>query len=133
MKKLLIVPIFVVLTGCSTLIDGIMGNYHNYDPIEYDRAVAQLVTARGLEAKCSTPGDYKATITHMASQLKYHQAYLEGRPYNKRTLELNGKLLSMVEDTAKRETMSAFFCKERSKNIVKAAEILRSSSGEKRE
>jgi hypothetical protein len=133
MKKILIASTFVLLTGCSTLIDGIMGNYHNYDAVEYNHAVKQVVFARGLESKCSTPDAYKMMLDQMSHHLKYNQAYLEGRPYNKKTLELNNKLLGMVEDTAKRETMSAFFCKERSKNIVKAAEILRSSSGEKRE
>ena len=133
MKKILIASTFVLLTGCSTFIDGIMGNYHNYDPIEYNTAVRQVMTARTLEGQCDRPESYKVSLDHMLHQLRYNQAYLEGRPYNKRTLELNGKLLSIVEDTAKRDKMSAFFCKERSKNIVKAAEILRSSSGEKRE
>ena len=133
MKKLLITLTVVLLTGCSTLIDGIMGNYHNYDPIEYNHAVNQVVLARGLEERCTQIDQYKAVLGQMVYNLKYNQAYLEGRQYNKKTLDLNNKLLNMVEDTAKRETMSAFFCKERSKNIVKAAEILRSSSGEKRE
>lgn len=133
MKKILIVATIVLLTGCSTLIDGIMGNYHNYDPVEYNQSVNQVVLARDLESKCERIDDYRIILQQMSYHLKYSQAYLEGRPYNKRTLELNAKLLGMVEDTAKREKMSTFFCKERSKNIVKAAEILRASSGEKRE
>lgn len=133
MKKLLIASTFVLLTGCSTFIDGVMGNYHNYDPVEYDRAVQQVVLARDLERNCDNLEVYKEIILQLRTQSQYHRAYLEGRPHNRRTLDLNDKLLSMIEDTANKEKVSKFFCQERSKNIVKAAEILRASSGEKRE
>lgn len=133
MKKILIAATMILLTGCSTLVDGIMGNYHNYDPVEYNQTVNQVVLSRSLESKCDQASEFQAVLQQMTLHLRYSQAYLEGRPYNKRTLELNRELLKMVEDTAKREKMSVFFCRERSKNIVKAAEILRDSSGEKRE
>jgi hypothetical protein len=133
MKHVIAVLSLVTLTGCSTLIDGITGKYHNYDAVEYNLAVDLVVRSRGIEPRCSDAVVAKKEVQELGQRVDYFLAYTEGRPYNKRTNELAKKIKDMVTDTEKRDAMSPFFCRERAKNIVKAAEILRGSSGEKRE
>jgi hypothetical protein len=137
MKQLIVAGIMAVtLTGCATsnsLVDGLLGRYHNYDPIEYAQAVSLVVTARSLESACTDTGVYQYRLGALHDGAKDLRAYAEGRPYNQRTTELVDAIDKLIKDTASKETMSAFFCRERSRNITKAAEILRASSGEKPE
>ena len=133
MKKIIAIVSLVMLTGCSTLVDGVLGKYHNYDAVEYNLSVDLVVRSRGIEPRCSDTASAKKEIHDLGQRVDYFVAYTEGRQYNKRTNELAKKMKDMVIDTEKRDIMSPFFCRERAKNIVKAAEIIRSSSGEKRE
>lgn len=126
----------VILTGCATsntLIDGLLGRYHNYDAIEYAQTVNLVMNARTLEAACAEPDLYQYRLSNINNGARELRTYAEGRPYNSRTVELTDRLAKLVADTANKDGMSAFFCRERSKNIVKATEILRASSGEKPE
>jgi hypothetical protein len=131
--KWLAAVLMVTLTGCATLRDGLLGNYHLYDPLEYHMTVDLVIQARDIEKHCGNVADVKAHLVDMTNNVNYFMAYLEGRPHNARTMAMNQELKTMVLDTARRDSMSQFFCRERSKNIVQAAEILRSHSGGKKE
>jgi len=128
--------IALTLTGCATsnsLLDGLLGRYHNYDPIEYAQTVNLVIDARSLEPACTDPETYRYHLSVLQTATQDLRAYAEGRPYNQRTVTLANSMDKLIADTASKDTMSAFFCRERSKNIVKAAEILRTASGEKPE
>lgn len=80
------VLITVTLTGCattSTLIDGLLGRYHNYDAVEYQHTVDLVLQARGLESGCADRDimQYRLySIDNTADQLRAHA---EGRPDRK--------------------------------------------------
>jgi hypothetical protein len=137
MKQLIVAGIMAVtLTGCATsnsFVDGLLGRYHNYDPIEYAQAVSLVVTARSLETACADINVYRYRLDALHDGANDLRAYAEGRPYNQHTAELVDTINKLIKDTASKETMGAFFCRERSRNIVKATEILRAASGEKPE
>lgn len=126
----------LTLTGCATsntLIDGLLGRYHNYDPVEYGQTVHLVMQARTLEAACQDTNllKYKLySIDNAADQLR---AYAEGRAHNTRLVAVTDTLIGMIQETVKKDSMSEFFCRQRSRNIVKAAETIRALSGDKPE
>lgn len=135
-KALTAVLISVALTGCATsntLLDGLLGRYHNYDPVEYAQTVHLVMAARGLEESCADRDVLQYRLYSMDNTVDQLRAYAEGRPYNSRLTELFDTLIAMIQETARKEQMSEFFCRQRSKNIVKAAETIRTLSGEKPE
>ena len=137
MKKAAIaVLISVALTGCATsntLLDGLLGRYHNYDPVEYGQTVHLVQEARTLESACEDRDLLQYKLYSMDNTVDQLRAYAEGRPYNNRLTELSDTLIGMIKDTVKKTEMSQFFCRQRAKNIVRAAETIRTLSGEKPE
>jgi len=137
MKKAAIaVLISVALTGCATtntLLDGLLGRYHNYDPVEYGQTVHLVQEARTLESACEDRDLLQYKLYSMDNTVDQLRAYTEGRPYNNRLTELSDTLIGMIQDTVKKTEMSQFFCRQRAKNIVRAAETIRTLSGEKPE
>ena len=137
MKKAVIaVLISVALTGCATsntLLDGLLGRYHNYDPVEYGQTVHLVQQARTLESACEDRDLLQYKLYSMDNTVDQLRAYTEGRPYNNRLTELSDTLIGMIQDTVKKTEMSQFFCRQRAKNIVRAAETIRTLSGEKPE
>ena len=137
MKKAAIaVLISVALTGCTTtntLLDGLLGRYHNYDPVEYGQTVHLVQQARTLESACEDRDLLQYKLYSMDNTVDQLRAYTEGRPYNNRLTELSETLIGMIQDTVKKTEMSQFFCRQRAKNIVRAAETIRTLSGEKPE
>lgn len=131
--KWLVALCVVSLTGCATIKDGLFGNYHLYDALEYHMTVDLVVQARDLEQHCADTTKAKLHVVEMTNNVNYFLVYLEGRPHNTRTQAMTQELRKILLDTAKREQMSMFFCRERSRNIVQAAEILRGHSGGKKE
>ena len=137
MKKAAIaVLISVALTGCATsntLLDGLLGRYHNYDPVEYGQTVHLVQEARTLESACEDRDLLQYKLYRMDNTVDQLRAYTEGRPYNNRLTELSDTLIGMIQDTVKKTEMSQFFCRQRAKNIVRAAETIRTLSGDKPE
>lgn len=130
MKKIILIAATVMLTGCASLVDGLLGRYHNYDSSEYALTVDLVHHARNLQGQCP---DLKLPVTDLKQRTDYFITYAEGRRYNQRTVELAQSLAKILKDTESRSGMSAFFCKERSKNIVRATETLRDVAGRKPE
>lgn len=133
MKLLISALVILTLAGCASIVDGVLGRYHNYDAHEYTLTVQMLHEARQLESACVDTDAVRNRLQELAKQTKFMITYTEGRKYNRRTHDMVLALDRMVTDTAARERMSLIFCRERSKNIVRAAEILRTASGEKPE
>lgn len=133
MKLLVTAIVTLNLVGCASLVDGVLGRYHNYDAHEYKLTVQVLHDARQLESVCADFDTVRGKLQDLSKQTKFMVTYTEGRRYNRRTHDMALALDRMVTDTAARDRMSTIFCRERSKNIVKAAEILRAASGEKPE
>lgn len=128
--------IAVTMTGCATsdtLIDGLLGRYHNYDAVEYQHTVNLVMQARGLESGCADRDSMQYRLYSIDNTADQLRAHAEGRPYNGRMVELTDTLITMIQDTAKKSEMSAFFCQQRSRNIVRASETIRTLSGEKPE
>lgn len=132
-RNLSIVAACVALTACGSLKDGALGRFHKYDANEYALAVGILVSTRELEKNCSNLATALSAVGEMSTKTDLFVTYLEGRPHNKRTLTMAQDLRAMIRDTEDKTTVSEFFCRERAKNMVKAAELLRTSSGEKPE
>jgi hypothetical protein len=89
--------------------------------------------ARALESACQDTNMLKYKLYSMDSTADQLQSYAEGRPHNKRMIEVTNTLIGMIQDTVKKDNMSEFFCRQRAKNIVKAAETIRTLSGGKPE
>lgn len=126
----------LTLTGCATsntLIDGLLGRYHNYDAVEYQHTVHLVMLARGIEQSCTDRDVLQYRLYSLDNTADQLRAHAEGRPYNGRMVQLTDTLIGMIQDTANKKQMSEFFCRQRSKNIVKAAETIRTMSGEKPE
>ncbi len=132
-RNLSILAACLALTACGSLRDGALGRFHKYDANEYVLAVGIVVSARGVEKHCSNMATALSAVGEVGTKTDFFVAYVEGRPHNKRTLTMAQDLRAMVRDTEDKTTMSEFFCRERAKNIIKAAELLRTSSGEKPE
>ena len=135
-KAVTAVLISVALTGCTTsntLLDGLLGRYHNYDPVEYGQTVHLVQEARTLESACEDRDLLQYKMYRMDNTVDQLRAYTEGRPYNNRLTELSDTLIGMIQDTVKKTEMSQFFCRQRAKNIVRAAETIRTLSGDKPE
>ena len=135
-KAVTAVLISVALTGCTTsntLLDGLLGRYHNYDPVEYGQTVHLVQEARTLESACEDRDLLQYKLHSMDNTVEQLRAYAEGRPYNNRLTELSDTLIGMIQDTVKKTEMSQFFCRQRAKNIVRAAETIRTLSGDKPE
>ena len=135
-KAVTAVLISVALTGCTTsntLLDGLLGRYHNYDPVEYGQTVHLVQEARTLESACEDRDLLQYKLYRMDNTVDQLRAYTEGRPYNNRLTELSDTLIGMIQDTVKKTEMSQFFCRQRAKNIVRAAETIRTLSGDKPE
>jgi hypothetical protein len=120
----------LLFTGCASLVDGLLGRYHKYDSTEYTLAVDLVHHARALESKCP---NIQLEVKDLRQRTSYFITYVEGRRYNKHTVDLGKSLDQILKDTESRNNMSPFFCRERSKNIVKATEVLRSTAGRKPE
>ena len=133
MRLIYVLPLLFLLTACETLFDGILGNFTSYDPNEYNITVELVHESRKLEKLCDSPDSYKEQIVKLEDRAEYFVVYSEGRDSNKRVLKNATYLSNLVASTASRVSMSKPFCVERSRNIVKATEILRSSSGGKTE
>lgn len=137
MKKVLAAGVIAItLTGCATsntLLDGLLGRYHNYDPVEYAHTVQVVLQARELEPQCSDPAQLQSQLQSLQTTLTMQRAHTEGRPYNERITQLTDEMIKMVRNTADKNEMSEFFCRQRAKNIVKAAELARTLSGDKPE
>tara|TARA_R110000868_G_scaffold48082_1_gene156748 strand:- start:93 stop:494 length:402 start_codon:yes stop_codon:yes gene_type:complete len=133
MKRILIVSTLAMLTGCSTLLDGVMGHYHNYDPVQYKLTVDLVLASRNIEPSCSNINAARTAANIVKDKAIYYIEYTAGRQYNKKENDLAIKLYNLSADTVKRDSMSLFFCKERAKNLVSAAEVIRSTAGEKKE
>lgn len=126
----------LTLSGCATsnsLLDGLLGRYHNYDPVEYAHTVVLVRQARQLENSCRDPEQLQSQLQGLDQGLIMMRTHAEGRPYNTRLTQLTDDMHRMVRETASKTDMSEFFCRQRSKNIARAAEIMRTLSGEKPE
>ena len=132
-KSLSTIAACLVLAGCGSLKDGALGRFHKYDANEYILTVEIVASARGVEKNCGDSATALTSVAEVRTKTDFLLIYAEGRPYNKSTLTMAQDLRSMIADTENKTAMSEFFCRERAKNIVKAAELLRSSSGEKPE
>lgn len=132
-RNLSIVLICSALVGCASFRDGVLGKFHKYDPNEYALATGLVVESRGMHNSCGNLATVVSKAHDIGAKADFFIAYVEGRPNNNKTVALARDLRSMLTDTEDRTEMSEFFCKERVKNIVKAAELIRTHSGGKPE
>jgi 1-aminocyclopropane-1-carboxylate deaminase/D-cysteine desulfhydrase-like pyridoxal-dependent ACC family enzyme len=123
----------VALTGCTSTADGLLGRFHRFDSTEYAMTVDLVAEARSMTPQCENFAQAVESARNIARKADRLALYVGGRPYNSRTTELTKSLRDLATDTQYRDTMSEFFCRERSKNIIKAAEILMKHTGEKPE
>lgn len=133
MSRLSVLALCAMLTACATARDGVSGKFHRFDATEYAQTVHILKTVRGIEPQCSNFAHAQRMIDTVSDQLDHLVLYSEARPYNQRMVSLVLDVRKLIIDTQARNTMSELFCQERARNLVRAAETLRSTSGAKPE
>lgn len=133
LRNLSLIIILTCTAACAPVRDGALGRFHRYDTTEYRQTVEILHSVQKIDQYCSSPDTLSQELQRLDDRVTFFKIYAEGRPYNSRTVSLVSDLQSLVTDTRARTQMSEFFCQERIRNIVRAAEILRSASGEKPE
>lgn len=133
LRNLSIILVCSTLVACSSLRDGVLGRFHKYDANEYALATGIVAESRSMDQTCGNLATAVSKAHDLGTKTDFFILYVEGRPYNKRTVTLARDLRTMLQDTEDRTEMSEFFCRERAKNIVKAAELIRTHSGGKPE
>lgn len=133
LRNLSVVLLCTTLVACSGLRDGVLGKLHKYDANEYALAAGIVAESRGMTQACGNLATAVSMARDIGAKTDFFIVYVEGRPYNSKTIALARDLRTMLTDTEDRTEMSEFFCRERAKNIVKAAELIRTHSGGKPE
>lgn len=135
MKKLLLIPVFFLLTGCAPLLTKLYDSYFlaPYDNIEYALTNKIRTMAELADKNCSNKKLVEADIEGMyfiSAELKNFSQYL---PDNKDAQKLSVNLYDLTkqakEHYEKNDSVSAVYCKAKLKQIASNAETIQQAIG----
>ncbi len=136
MKHIKLFLVLFLLSGCSALINGITGNFSRFDSHEYYQVVEIEIDVAETKAFCDRPAQIKEELRKIERRLKALRLYASGRPYNDPTLR---QIDLLKNEVAKAEVefshphFSKKFCFESMQNLEEMSDILRKSTGEKKQ
>jgi hypothetical protein len=132
MKKLLIIPLILILNGCVVFDAYFMAKY---DTTEYSLVNQVRTKAQIAEENCSNQTLVITQVNELynnALEFKNFTVYI---PHNEDAVKLSTKLLSLTKDAKdyfnKAEKISPIFCKAKIQQIVTSADTIQQALGSK--
>ena len=127
MKKLLIISLVCLVTGCSTVQDKVESIFAaGYDTNEY-ALVNKIRTIAQTSKVCD-----EATVNNLYFTTKELNNFSQYLPRNKQSIELNKDLLRLVMELYDREQpIGQVYCKAKLNILEKSAERIQQVTGSK--
>lgn len=135
MKKIILIPVVFLLTGCAPFFYKIYDSYMlaPYDNIEYGLVTKVRTQAEITEGICTTKDLVENNLDEMyfvAKELKNFSQYI---PDNKDSIKLTKDLFELVNSTRNHylnnKDISAVYCKAKMKQIYSNAETIQKAIG----
>jgi len=127
MKKLLVISLVCLVTGCSTVQDKV----ENIFAAGYDNNEYALVNKIRTIAQTAKTCDVN-TVNDLYFVTKELQNYSQYIPRNKQSIELNKDLLRLVMELYdKEQPIGQVYCKAKLNIVEKAAERIQQVTGSK--
>lgn len=135
MKKLLLIPVFISLTGCTPLLVKLYDSYMlaPYDNVEYSLVNKLRTQAELTIDKCDTKQEVLQDLKVMNQVSKELKNFSQYVPDNKDTIKITAALHTMVNNTydyyLKNETINTTYCKLKLKQIISSADTAQKAIG----
>jgi hypothetical protein len=125
MKKLLLVPLIVLMSGCSVLDAYLMTHY---DPNEYQLITNIRAEAQQYKTQCEDAVISKSNATKLAYDTQVFVLFSEHVPRNddviKSSKDLQAIAQGLADQYVKSDKVSTPFCKIKFENIEKSANTM---------
>lgn len=137
MKKLLLVPLFFMLTGCAPLLTKLYESYFlaPYDNIEYALVNKIRTMAYLAEPNCSNKKQVQSDLEGMYFISVEVKNFAQHLPDNKDSIKLTTDLSTLVKGAydhyEKNEKVGEAYCKAKMKQIYSNAETIQKAIGAK--
>lgn len=123
MKKLMLVPLLFVLSGCA-LVDAYLMT--KYDPNEYQLITSVRLQAQQAKEQCSDVAISKNNSIKVTSDTQLFMLYSEHIPRNKDMIDASKNLHDIAkglsDQYAKSDKVSPAFCRIKFQNIETSAD-----------
>lgn len=123
MKKLMLVPLLFVLSGCA-LVDAYLMT--KYDPNEYQLITSVRLQAQQAKEQCSDAAISKNNSIKVTSDTQLFMLYSEHIPRNKDMIDASKNLHDIAkglsDQYAKSDKVSPAFCRIKFQNIETSAD-----------
>ena len=135
MKKMFIVVLTLVLSGCATVDKVLDAYFMKYDSNEY-RLITEIRTnAQIFKQDCDTQDKAKLYSNVLAYQSRHfvnHTEYLPRNNVVKKSADELDKIIQGLNDQYKKnDKVSATFCKLKLDTVSKNAELMQKTIGDK--
>jgi hypothetical protein len=133
--NLVILVIIFILSGCSTLFNGIIGNFDHFDNNEYYQIVELQYNTSIAKQLCTDQSQFKDKIDLISMKLDIVQLYSSGKVGNDLIIKQIITIKSSIDKLKARLTLgsiSSRFCSNKVENIETMFNLLRKSSGGKK-
>jgi len=137
MKKILLIPVFLLLTGCAPLITKLYESYFlaPYDNIEYALVNKIRTMALLAENNCANKNQIYSDLEGMYFISVEVKNFSQHLPDNKDSIKLTADLSSLVKGAydfyQKSDKVSEAYCKAKMKQIYSNAETIQKVIGAK--
>jgi len=123
MKKLLLIPLVLALSGCA-LIDAYLMT--KYDPNEYQLITSVRLQAQQAKEQCSDAAVSKANAVRATTDTQMFMLYSEYIPRNKDIIDASKNLYDIAkglnDQYVKSDKVSPAFCRIKFQNIETSAD-----------
>src|SRR5271167_2373004 len=135
MKKLLLVSLFLCLSGCS-LVSKIMSlDVASFNGAEYDKVTHLRYTIALDEGKCSDVAFMKGASLDINNQAFELALYSQGLYGNQDTAALTASLHQLTSEFSKRyasvDSISSFYCDDKMQILLRSATTIQTAIGGK--
>lgn len=131
MKRLILISLLVMLSGCAMIDAYLM----KYDTNEYKLITEIRADAQGYKAECANPLLSNPNAVAIANKTNLFMLYSQYQPHNdpvqKASIELNKIAQGLKDQYAKGDKVSPMFCKIKFDSIEKSAETIQKTVGDK--
>ena len=132
MKKLLILPLVLILNGCIIFDSYFMAKY---DTTEYSLVNQIKTKAQIAEDNCSNQILVITQVNELYNNALEFKNFTVHIPRNEDATKLSDKLFTLTKDTRdyfnKTEKISSIFCKAKLQQIEKSADTIQQALGSK--
>lgn len=135
MKKFLLIPIFITLTGCASWADKLIGAYNlaPYDNYEYSLVNKVRTMAEKAEDTCANKQQTEANIDSIFWVAKEYNNFAQHIPDNTDSFKMSTELFTLVKSTKEHyinnKEVGVVFCRLKMKQIYSNAETIQKAIG----